>query len=158
MILLTGSSGRLATAVIWQLAKHQLAWRAGDSRNLTKQDFAGINIVIDLAAGMTPGRMCYHTYLAKAVGAKYIMASSLLVTEYEQGKLINHKGAARKFEVENVLINSGVWHYIVRLPPIYYGFGLHSRLVMILRSWYRGRSWRTPVSVEQAASLIMEKV
>ena len=159
MILVTGAHGRLGQAICVLLNERRLAWKVGDARKLAPQDFVGVHAVIDVAAGMTPGRMRYHAQLAADAGiTHYVMASSLLVTEYEQGRLRSHTrrhgGAVRKLEVERVLAEFGIPYQIVRLPPFYYGYGLHSRPVMILRSWYRRRSWHTPVSLNRAAQLL----
>jgi len=161
VILVTGASGQLGQAVCTLLNERRLAWKSGDARDLRPSDCEGVHLVLDCAAGMTPARMQHFIRCLQEKGVgHYVMVSSLLVTEYEHGKLPDgskrYRGASRRLEAEYLLNRAKMAHTIVRLPPFYYGWGLHSRLVMILRSLYRGRSWRVPISVQQAARLLME--
>ena len=161
MILLTGASGRLGQAVGRILDRMGRTWKSGP-RDLRWSDLHGVDLMIECAAGMTEQRMRERVALIRAAGVQnYLVVSSILVDEWEQGRIPTRskraRGASRRYWAEAYLKKADVPSTIVHLPPLYYGPWLHSRLVMGLRSLYRGRSFWTPRSVEWAAQYLLDK-
>ena len=161
MILLTGASGRLGQAVGRLLTSRGRTWMVAP-RELLVIWPREATVLIECAAGMTEQRMRDRVAMLRDSRVQhYLVASSILVQEWEQGRITpgskRARGASNRYWAEAYLKKADVCSTIVHLPPLYYGLWLHSRLVMGLRSLYRGRSFWTPQSVDWAAQYLLDK-
>ena len=161
MIILTGASGRLGQAVGRLLTHGGRQWLAAP-RELRVIWPREATVLIECAAGMTEQRMRERVAMLRdSRVSHYLVASSILVQEWEQGRVKpgskRARGASNRYWAEAYLKKADVPSTIVHLPPLYYGIWLHSRLVMGLRSLYRGRSFWTPQSMEWAAQYLLDQ-